>query len=190
MWQRELELSEGATVTLSADDIKALIAEFKASDWEEMSLTAGDVSVVISRTAGSPWIGATPSHEPRSSPQAASGVDDTGAPRDHQGVVAPVATADLGDGAQSATADTQGRDTHAVTSPTVGLFWRSPQPGSPPFVEVGQRVEPGDTVAIVEVMKLINPIEAGCAGTVVEILPDNGSFVEHGSVLVRIEADS
>ena len=74
-----------------------------------------------------------------------------------------------------------------VTAPSVGLFWRSPKPGAPPFVEVGDEVRPDDTVCIVEVMKLMNHVRAGVAGTVRAVHPENGQMVEHGDPLFTIE---
>ena len=72
----------------------------------------------------------------------------------------------------------------AIESPSVGLFWRAPSPGAPPFVEVGDRVSPGDTVAIVEVMKLMNHVVATHEGVVTAILVENGAPVEFGQALV------
>jgi acetyl-CoA carboxylase biotin carboxyl carrier protein len=69
----------------------------------------------------------------------------------------------------------------------VGTFYRTPQPGQPPFVEVGQPVEPDTTVCIIEVMKLMNSIPAGASGVVKEIVVDNTSAVEYGEVLMVIE---
>jgi acetyl-CoA carboxylase biotin carboxyl carrier protein len=73
-----------------------------------------------------------------------------------------------------------------VTSPFVGTFYRSPSPDAPPFVEVGSVVREGQTLCIVEAMKLMNEIEADVAGTIVEILGENGKPVEFGQKLFRI----
>lgn len=73
-----------------------------------------------------------------------------------------------------------------VTSPTIGLFWRSPKPGAPPFVDVGDAVAAGDTVCIIEVMKLMTHVTAPVAGTVRAIHIANGSMVEHGTALIDI----
>jgi acetyl-CoA carboxylase biotin carboxyl carrier protein len=74
-----------------------------------------------------------------------------------------------------------------VTSPIVGTFYRSPEPGSPPFVEVGAQVRAGQTLCIVEAMKVMNEIEAEFAGTVREICVEDGQPVEAEAVLFRIE---
>jgi acetyl-CoA carboxylase biotin carboxyl carrier protein len=71
-------------------------------------------------------------------------------------------------------------------SPLPGTFYRAPEPGAEPFVAVGGPVEPGTVVAIVETMKLMNPVYAGTAGTVAEICLDDGQFAEQGTVLMRV----
>jgi acetyl-CoA carboxylase biotin carboxyl carrier protein len=73
-----------------------------------------------------------------------------------------------------------------VKSPMVGTFYRSPSPGANPFVEVGQAVKPGDTLCIIEAMKLLNEIEAEVAGEVKEVLVENGQAVEYGQPLFVI----
>ncbi|MCS6813442.1 MAG: acetyl-CoA carboxylase biotin carboxyl carrier protein [Cyanobacteria bacterium] len=73
-----------------------------------------------------------------------------------------------------------------ITSPMVGTFYRAPAPDEPPFVNVGDRIRPGQTVCIIEAMKLMNELEAEVAGEIVEILVDNAQPVEYGQVLMRI----
>jgi acetyl-CoA carboxylase biotin carboxyl carrier protein len=77
-------------------------------------------------------------------------------------------------------------DSVDVTSPFVGTFYRSPSPDAPMFAEVGSVVRAGQTLCIVEAMKLMNEIEADCSGTVVEIFAQNGKAVEFGQKLFRI----
>jgi len=76
---------------------------------------------------------------------------------------------------------------HVVKSPMVGTFYRSPSPGAPPFIEQGSVVKAGDTLCIIEAMKLLNEIEAEVGGTVTKILVDNGQPVEYGQPLFLIE---
>ncbi|MBD2183745.1 acetyl-CoA carboxylase biotin carboxyl carrier protein [Aerosakkonema funiforme] len=76
-----------------------------------------------------------------------------------------------------------------ITSPMVGTFYRSPAPDEPPFVEVGDRIRTGQTVCIIEAMKLMNEIEAEVSGQVMEILVTNGQPVEYGQVLMRVNPD-
>ncbi|RST49883.1 acetyl-CoA carboxylase biotin carboxyl carrier protein [Variovorax sp. DXTD-1] len=76
---------------------------------------------------------------------------------------------------------------HAVKSPMVGTFYRSSSPGAPAFVEIGSKVNEGDTVCIIEAMKILNEIEADKSGTITQILGENGQAVEYGQPLFIIE---
>jgi acetyl-CoA carboxylase biotin carboxyl carrier protein len=69
----------------------------------------------------------------------------------------------------------------------VGTFYRAPTPGAKPFIEVGAKVRPGDTLCIIEAMKILNQIEADKAGTVTQVLVDNGEPVEYNEPLFVIE---
>jgi len=83
--------------------------------------------------------------------------------------------------------DSAARDYVDVTSPFVGSFYCAPSPDAPPFVEVGSVVRSGQTLCIIEAMKLMNEIESECSGTVVEIFAQNGKNVEFGQKLFRIK---
>jgi acetyl-CoA carboxylase biotin carboxyl carrier protein len=76
---------------------------------------------------------------------------------------------------------------HAVKSPMVGTFYRSSSPGAKAFVEVGSQVKAGDTICIIEAMKILNEIEADQSGTITQILCENGQAVEYGQPLFVIE---
>ena len=76
---------------------------------------------------------------------------------------------------------------HTIESPTIGTFYRGPAPGAAPFVEVGSRVEPDTIVCIIEVMKMMNSIPAGMAGSIAEIHVANAAPVEHGQPLFRVD---
>lgn len=78
---------------------------------------------------------------------------------------------------------------HEVRSPIVGTFYRAPSPDSPSFVEVGSRVNAGDTLCIIEAMKLMNEIESDKSGTVVKIMVENGKPVEYNQVLFVLKVD-
>jgi acetyl-CoA carboxylase biotin carboxyl carrier protein len=110
----------------------------------------------------------------------------------------------IGDGASSATAPErpapatapmpagggaarQMEGLETIESPMLGTFYRAESPGSDPFVEVGSAVEADTVVCIIEVMKMMNSVTAGGAGTVAEVLPDNGQLVEFGEPLFRVE---
>ena len=76
---------------------------------------------------------------------------------------------------------------HVVKSPMVGTFYRSSSPGAAAFVEIGSQVKEGDTVCIIEAMKILNEIEADKSGTITQILGENGQAVEYGQSLFIIE---
>ena len=76
---------------------------------------------------------------------------------------------------------------HQLKSPMVGTFYRAPSPGAPSFIEVGQSVTKGQTLCIIEAMKLLNEIESDATGTVTAILVENGQPVEYGQPLFLIE---
>ena len=97
---------------------------------------------------------------------------------------APVAPAEPASAPPASTATRS--DLLEVTAPMVGTFYRAPAPGEPSFVEVGSRINVGQTVCILEAMKLMNELESEVGGEVVEILVDNGTPVEFGQVLMRV----
>ena len=76
---------------------------------------------------------------------------------------------------------------HAVKSPMVGTFYRAASPGAKPFVEIGSQVKEGQTICIIEAMKILNEIEADKSGTVTQVLCENGQAVEYGQPLLVIE---
>ena len=76
---------------------------------------------------------------------------------------------------------------HQVKSPMVGTFYRSSSPGAKAFAEIGQQVKEGDTICIIEAMKILNEIEADKSGTITQILAENGQAVEYGAPLFVIE---
>jgi oxaloacetate decarboxylase (Na+ extruding) subunit alpha len=77
-----------------------------------------------------------------------------------------------------------------VTAPMVGTLYRAPEPGAPPFVDVGSRVDIGAQLCIIEVMKLMNAVSATVAGTVAEVCVEDGAAVQYGDVLFKIRADA
>jgi len=142
--------------------IKKLIEMLEESNLGEIEIKEGEESIRISR-AGSAAPAAQWMHAPAPAPVAAP-------------VVALAAPA-----APSLPAG------HMVTSPMVGTFYRSPSPSAASFVEVGSQVKVGDTLCIIEAMKILNTIESDKAGTVKAILKENGQPVEFGEPLFVIE---
>ncbi|MBO4576663.1 MAG: acetyl-CoA carboxylase biotin carboxyl carrier protein [Neisseriaceae bacterium] len=151
--------------------LKKLIDLVEESGIAEIEVTEGEEKVRITRTqansqpamfAPPPMAFAAPAAQAQVAPQAA----------------APAAAAPAAEQQVSG---------HTMTSPMVGTFYRKPSPASPAFVEVGQRVNAGDTVCIIEAMKLMNEIEADVSGTVKAILVNDGEPVEYGAPLFVIE---
>jgi acetyl-CoA carboxylase biotin carboxyl carrier protein len=148
--------------------LKKLIDLVQESGIGEIEITEGEEKVRISRQgpAGTPFMMASPGLQPMA-------MQAGGAP-------APAAAPQ----APAAPPEPQG---HVVKSPMVGTFYRAPSPGAPSFVEVGQQVTKGQTLCIIEAMKLLNEIEADASGTLKSILVENGQPVEYGQGLFLIE---
>lgn len=144
--------------------VKKLIELLEESGIAEIEIHEGEESVRISRYAQN----AAP-QVLMQAPQAAPAVAASVAP-----VAAPVA-------------EPAGPAGHTVNSPMVGTFYRASSPGTKAFVEVGQRVNVGDTLCIIEAMKMLNQIESDKAGVVQAILAENGGPVEFGQPLFVIE---
>jgi acetyl-CoA carboxylase biotin carboxyl carrier protein len=176
---------------LSYEDVCQLVTAFEDSDWDEMSIVHDGTSLVLSRNGAatrgiapaSASAPVTPSAPARSSSTAGASAGAAGAASPATGTTAAGATS----AGEPAPASGPPADGQPIPSPSVGLFWRSPQPGAPPFVDVGQSIGPDDTVCIIEVMKLMNHVKAGVSGTVVAVLPENGHMVELGQPLFLID---
>jgi acetyl-CoA carboxylase biotin carboxyl carrier protein len=141
--------------------LKTLIDLVAESGIAELEVTEGEDKVRIVKQSGAPLHAAAPvAHAPLAAPAAAAAGPAPAPPEEPKG--------------------------HQVKSPMVGTFYRASGPGAKPFVEIGQAVKPGDTLCIIEAMKLLNEIEAEVAGTVKEILVENGQAVEYGQVLFLI----
>jgi len=150
--------------------LKKLIDLVQESGIGEIEITEGEEKVRICRQAPgvAPMMMAAPGMQPM---QYAAGA---GMP-----AAAPAAAP-----APAAPPEPKG---HQLKSPMVGTFYRAPSPGAPPFVEVGQQVTKGQTLCIIEAMKLLNEIESDASGTVKAILVENGQPVEYGQPLFTIE---
>jgi len=144
--------------------VKKLIELLEESGIAEIEIHEGEESVRISRQTAAMPVAVAPA------PIAAA--------------PAPVAAAPAAAPESTASEEISG---HVVKSPMVGAFYRSSSPGSKPFVEVGDQVKVGDTLCIIEAMKLLNQIEADKSGVVKKILVENGQPVEYNEPLFVIE---
>lgn len=147
--------------------LKKLIDLVQESGIAELEITEGEERVRIAKTlpGGAPMM--TPAHMTAHYPMAV--------PAAAHPTAAPAATV--------AEPPDEG---HVVKSPMVGTFYRSPSPGAPVFVELGQSVNEGQTLCIIEAMKLLNEIESDVSGTIKRILVENGQPIEYGQPLFII----
>lgn len=145
--------------------LKKLIDLVEESGIAEIEVTEGEEKVRITRATAAQPVFAAPA------------------------AIAPVATAPVAAApAPAVSAAPAVRDlSNAQKSPMVGTFYRAPGPNAPAFVEIGQQVKAGDTLCIIEAMKLMNEIEAEKSGVIKEILVENGTPVEYGEPLFIIE---
>ena len=144
--------------------LKTLIDLVSESNVSELEITEAEGTVRIVKASNAPLVAA---------PLAVGQVVPVAAPTVAPEPVAPVAPpAPIG---------------HAVKSPMVGTFYRSASPGAKAFIEVGSVVKEGETVCIIEAMKILNEIEADKSGTITKILCENGQAVEYGQPLFMIE---
>lgn len=145
--------------------VKALIELLEHSGLSEIEIREGEQSVRISRYSQNPQQCVIPTTTMAATPSVAS-------------------TPNTGSAVPGEPALPAG---HQVISPMVGTFYRSPSPNSPPFVDVGQRVNSGDTICIIEAMKMFNQIEAGKTGVIAAIVVESGQPVEYGQPLFVIQ---
>lgn len=149
--------------------VKKLIEMLEESSLAEIEIREGEEAIRISRssTSGAPVVHMTPAHvaAPHAAPAATPAT----------GVATPVPTpSTLPPG-------------HAIASPMVGTFYRSSTPDAAPFVDIGSQVNVGDTLCLIEAMKMMNEIESDKAGVIKAILKENGQPVEYGEALFIIE---
>ena len=154
--------------------IKKLIELLEQSEVDEIEVHEGEESVRIRR---SPPVVAAPG----------AGVSYVAAPPPAVPSRAPAAPAVPEPAPAGAEPEVSG---HTVTSPMVGTYFSASSPGSRPFVNVGQRIEVGDTLCIIEAMKILNQVEADCTGVVSAVLVENGQPVEYGQPLFIVDLDA
>ena len=197
-------------------DLQRLVDAFEASDWNEIHLAVDGVEVHLSATGGLPPAAGAAAPTAAASAPAVPAPGSAGAPAGLGAPAAPIApaagaapavssppAAPASNGAPEGVTGTPfatpgsgigvpGPPPTAgepVLAPSPGIFWRSPAPGQPPFVEVGGRVEADTVVCIVELMKLMNRVSAGRAGVVTAIPVGNGLSVEKGEPIVYVQPD-
>ena len=148
--------------------VKKLIELLDDSGIAEIEITEGEDSVRISRYAASVPVAAAPVAAPAPSSAATPAPPSSESP-------------------SPSTAEVQEEDGFEVTAPMVGTFYAASSPGAAPYVQVGDRVSEGDTLCIIEAMKMMNQIEADVSGVIKSIRIQNGEPVEYGQVLFVID---
>ena len=152
-------------MSLSAKDVAAILQALEASSFDTLDLELNGVKLQLRRSVSAAQP-AMPRAQATAATEAARPVNAASAAP----VEAPPGTA-------------------AVPAPLLGIFYRAPKPGEPPFVDVGSRVEADTIIGIIEVMKLMNTVRAGQRGEVVAIPARNGELVEYGEALLFVRPD-
>ena len=156
---------------IDLDFLRGLISAIDESGIDSLEISRGGTRIRINKTPPPAPVAAGAAPAPAAAPPAAL----------------PVAAASAAPRAPEAAATPAPSNLIEVKSPMVGTYYRSPAPEAPPYVENGTRVAKGQTLCILEAMKLMNELESEVAGTVREICVENGEPVEYGQVLFRLE---
>ena len=154
---------------LSDDDVREILRIIDESDLAELQIDTEAFSLYVRKGGGDAEAPGRP--RVRSVTERGNAGQASGGPE----ASAPATPAAASDGLAT------------IEAPMLGTFYRAEAPGKPPFVEVGQRVEPDTIVCIIEVMKMMNSVTAGMAGTIVKVFPANAELVEYGQPLFEIE---
>ena len=152
-------------MTLTAKDVAEIMRLLESSSFDSLSLEINGVKLNLQRSSAGvgqiPAAVTVPETTSESKPSVQPPAPRKPAPPSEPGLV-------------------------EVASPLLGIFYRAPKPGEPPFVEIGARVEEDTVIGIIEVMKLMNTVRAGVKGEVAQILAENGALVEYGEILMRV----
>jgi len=152
---------------LSEDDVLHILKLIDESKFDYFQLEVGELKITVSKGDPIPIAGAAPS------PAAAA--------------VKPAQTTSTAPAAQVAKPVTIHEGMLPITAPLLGTFYVAPEPGAPPFVKVGQQITEDTTVGLIEVMKVFNSVRATVKGTIVELVVQNGQFVEFGQTLFIVK---
>lgn len=165
-------------MSLTHEDVLKIMKIVDECDYDEIRLETGDLKIHLRKSAGCEGIQSEMPAKTHPIPSAMPAV-----PRATEAAVAPSPMK------KSPEDDPLAEGLVSIRAPMLGTFYRAPSPTEKPFVEVGDQVNAETTVCLVEVMKLFTSVTAGVAGTVKEILVENGSMVEYSQVLLLIEQE-
>ncbi|MBO9670881.1 MAG: hypothetical protein J7485_10225 [Sphingobium sp.] len=154
-------------MSLTAKDVEEIMKLLDSSSFDRLSLEVDGMKIELERSGAAPRTPAAPPAPAAPAVAAAAPAAPTAAVRTstEPGLI-------------------------EVKTPLLGIYYRAPKPGEPPFVDVGSKVDTDTVIGIVEVMKLMNSVPAGVKGEVVEILGRNGELVEHGEVLMLVRPEA
>lgn len=160
---------------LNFNELRELVTTLSQTDISELTLKGADFELTLRKQGAiapvsPPHLATTPQAQPMVGPMME--VSQTASPTSSVSAPTPPPSADS--------------NLVEITSPMVGTFYRSPAPEEAPFVDVGDRIQSGQTVCIIEAMKLMNELEAEVSGEIVEILAENSQPVEFGQPLMRV----
>lgn len=159
---------------LSEDDVLHILKLIDESKFDYFQLEVGELKITVSKGDPIPIAGAPAQSAVPSAPQSPAPATPKPAP-----VAAPAPAA------AKAAAIPEGMA--VITAPLLGTFYVAPEPGAPPFVKVGQKITEDTTVGLIEVMKVFNSVRATVGGTIVEVVAQNGQFVEFGQTLYIVK---
>lgn len=176
---------------LTSNEIREILRIVEESSFDVLELTAGDLKIVADKNAAaaSPTVPGTSARTlaSASAPGSAPAVP-TAAGMQTEPVPAPASESISAAPAAPEKAEEPTDDNlQPIKSPIVGVFYATPEPDAPPFVEEGSIVDTDSTVGLVEVMKVFNGVKAGVEGKIARCLVGNGEFVEHGQALFLVE---
>lgn len=165
---------------LDFNELRELLAVLNQTDIAELTLKSDDFELVVRKGGGDRPLATA-------SAVVAEGVTAVPPPA----AVGPPPAADVATPAPAPSAAPLASEPKSVdiVSPMVGTFYRAPGPDEPPYVDVGDRIRTGQTVCIIEAMKLMNELEAEVTGEILEVLVQNGEPVEYGQALMRVKPD-
>lgn len=174
------------SVELNFNELRELVAALSQTDIAELTLKSSDFELVLRKPSAVAAASAASMVVAPDSQLAA----DARPPSPASSILAtPAAPATVPEPQSKPTPPPSAESNlQEISSPMVGTFYRAPAPDEPPFVDVGERIKLGQTVCIIEAMKLMNELEAEVAGEIVEILVENGDSVEFGQVLMRVKS--
>jgi acetyl-CoA carboxylase biotin carboxyl carrier protein len=158
---------------LSDDDVLHILKLIDESKFDYFQLEMGDLKITVSKGEPIPASSASQSVQTPQAPRV-SAPETAPAPEAHHVKAEPKAAV-IPDGLLP------------ITAPLLGTFYLAPEPGAPPFVKVGAAITEDTTVGLIEVMKVFNSVRAGVNGTIVEVVTQNGQFVEYGQTLFLVK---